>query len=395
MHSALRIVFFLCLVHSILGRAIEETVREKRADTFAGCPNIITREEWGARSPVAYSWLSTPTRYALVHHTAGSQCYSQSSCESTVRGIQDYHMDSNGWWDIGYNFLIGGDGNVYEGRGWDIKGAHAGSYNSYSIGISMMGTFTYTSPSSTMMNTLYSLLDCLESNNKILSCYTLYGHRQASSTECPGEQLYDLIQSHAHWSYQSGSVGNPDTSTESGCPNIVSRNQWGARSAVNFGSLNTPTRYAIVHHTVGSQCSTRSRCESVVRGIQNYHLDTRGWWDIGYNFLIGGDGNVYEGRGWDRRGAHAGSYNSYSIGIAMIGDFRYTSPSNTMMNTLHNLLNCLENRNKLMSCYTLFGHRQASSTVCPGASLYSRIQSHSHWSSQSGSVGNPNRSRRC
>ncbi|XP_071507724.1 peptidoglycan-recognition protein SC2-like [Diadema antillarum] len=193
---------------------IRETVREKRADTFAGCPNIISREDWGARSPVAYSWLSTPTRYALVHHTAGSQCYTQTSCESAVRGIQDYHMDSNGWWDIGYNFLIGGDGNVYEGRGWDIKGAHAGSYNSYSIGISLMGTFTNTSPSTTMMNTLYSLLDCLESNNKILSCYTLYGHRQASSTECPGEQLYDLIQSHAHWSYQSGSVGNPDTSTE-------------------------------------------------------------------------------------------------------------------------------------------------------------------------------------
>lgn len=51
--------------------------------------------------------------------------------------LQNYHMDSNGWWDIGYNFLIGGDGNVYEGRGWGVVGAHAGdsSVNSDSIGM--------------------------------------------------------------------------------------------------------------------------------------------------------------------------------------------------------------------------------------------------------------------
>jgi hypothetical protein len=51
-------------------------------------------------------------------------------------------------------------------------------------------------------------------------------------------------------------------------------------------------------------------------------MDNRGWQDIGYNFLIGGDGNVYEGRGWGIWGAHVPRYNSKSIGICVIGDFQ-------------------------------------------------------------------------
>ena len=46
------------------------------------------------------------------------------------RGIQDWHITGNGWCDIGYSFLVGGDGNVYEGRGWDEIGAHTGGFNS-------------------------------------------------------------------------------------------------------------------------------------------------------------------------------------------------------------------------------------------------------------------------
>lgn len=45
------------------------------------------------------------------------------------------------------------------------------------------------------------------------------------------------------------------------------------------------------------------------------------WNDIGYNFLVGGDGAVYVGRGWDDEGAHTLGHNKRSIGIAFIGDF--------------------------------------------------------------------------
>jgi N-acetylmuramoyl-L-alanine amidase len=51
-------------------------------------------------------------------------------------------MDNNGWNDIGYNFLVGEDGNVYEGQGWNYVGAHAPAYNLRSIGICIIGDFT-------------------------------------------------------------------------------------------------------------------------------------------------------------------------------------------------------------------------------------------------------------
>ena len=50
-------------------------------------------------------------------------------------------------------------------------------------------------------------------------------------------------------------------------------------------------------------------------------MNVHRWIDIGYNFVVGEDGNVYEGRGWERWGDHAPAYNARSIGICIIGDF--------------------------------------------------------------------------
>jgi len=56
-------------------------------------------------------------------------------------------------------------------------------------------------------------------------------------------------------------------------------------------------------------------------------LSFPGWDDIGYNFLVGGDGNVYEGRGWDNQGAHVKGQNRASYGGAFIGDFTNELPT--------------------------------------------------------------------
>jgi peptidoglycan recognition protein len=106
------------------------------------CPRIVSRAEWGARPPLEEIYQAVPVPYVVIHHGASAPCFDQASCSSMVQVYQNLHMDTNGWPDIGYNFLVGEDGNVYEGRGWDKVGAHAPGYNFNSIGVCFIGTFT-------------------------------------------------------------------------------------------------------------------------------------------------------------------------------------------------------------------------------------------------------------
>lgn len=80
--------------------------------------------------------------------------------------------------------------------------------------------------------------------------------------------------------------------------------------------------FVIIHHTAGSRvCSTFYECKADLLSIQKYHMNNREWDDFGYNFAIGGDGSIYEGRGFGKQGAHASSYNPKSIGIVLMGNF--------------------------------------------------------------------------
>nr|DBA20385.1 TPA: hypothetical protein GDO54_017173 [Pyxicephalus adspersus] len=158
------------------------------------CPTIISRSQWGGRNPTCRTRLSTPVANVVIHHTEGAFCNSQSTCSAQVRNIQNYHMNTQKWCDIGYNFLIGEDGQVYEGRGWTTVGAHARSFNSKSIGISFIGSFTNRAPNSAALNVARQLIACGVPRNSIRRNYSLKGHRNVNPTSCPGNSLYRVIQ---------------------------------------------------------------------------------------------------------------------------------------------------------------------------------------------------------
>lgn len=89
---------------------------------------IVTRDEWTAQPPSSsLTDLQLPISRVIIAHTATEGCQTQEECMFRVRYIQTFHMNSRNWDDIGYNFLVGGDGNVYEGRGWLKQGAHTKS----------------------------------------------------------------------------------------------------------------------------------------------------------------------------------------------------------------------------------------------------------------------------
>ncbi|CAG7730095.1 unnamed protein product [Allacma fusca] len=159
------------------------------------------------------------------------------------------------------------------------------------------------------------------------------------------------------------------------CPSIISRAQWGARPPTGIEVMKTPVPNVVVHHTVmgEGECSTRSECIQVMKDIQNLHMDTNGWADIGYSFLVGGDGGVYEGRGWDRVGAHAPGYNDKSTGISVIGNFMDYLPNQVQMNLTQILIECGTSEGYIIPNYTLYGHRDVKATSCPGDKFYEEI----------------------
>lgn len=163
--------------------------------------NIVSRSQWGAKAATSHSAMTVPVHEFFIHHTETGACHDHASCSAVVRSIQDYHMTHNGWSDIGYSFLVGGDGNVYEGRGWSYVGAHTQNYNSKAFAASMIGSFMTSLPTAQALAAVKHLIDCGIQQGKIASDYRLYGHRDGGQTDCPGNALYAEIQKWPHYSH--------------------------------------------------------------------------------------------------------------------------------------------------------------------------------------------------
>lgn len=96
---------------------------------------IIPRSEWGARPARSSSRVARSRRRAFVVHYDGTHPITRTG-SAIPKAIQDFHMDGNGWRDGGYSFVISQAGDIYQMRGWDEVGAHAGSKgNTEGIGV--------------------------------------------------------------------------------------------------------------------------------------------------------------------------------------------------------------------------------------------------------------------
>jgi hypothetical protein len=193
----------------------------KRSE-LAGAPPIITRAGWHADESIrrAGPYYADGIHLAIVHHTAGSNSYSKSQSASIVRAIELYHVQGNGWNDIGYNFLVDKYGQIFEGRYGGITrpviGAHAQGFNSGSVGISLIGDYSSTSITPAARAALVSLiawrldLSHIDPLSKVVrvsagnpryaagtavTLNAISAHRDVYPTSCPGASLYAQLPS--------------------------------------------------------------------------------------------------------------------------------------------------------------------------------------------------------
>ena len=176
-------------------------------------PPVRTRAAWGADESIrggapAYA---PAVRAVVLHHTASSNDYAPADVPALLRGFYAYHVKSRGWSDLGYNVLVDRFGTAWEGRAGGVSravvGAHAGGFNAGTVGISMIGTYDTVAPSPAMLETVARIIAWRTSSAGVdpqgsvrltsagstrfaagtaVTLPTVLGHRQVSTTSCPG-----------------------------------------------------------------------------------------------------------------------------------------------------------------------------------------------------------------
>lgn len=184
--------------------------------------NIVTRKEWGAneKQVKCKSGVASKAQGVIVHHTAGSNSYTKAQAPGIIRGYLTYHTQSRGWCDLGYNFLVDKFGTIYEGRAGSIDkamvGAHASGFNTGTVGVSVMGTYTGSAPPAAAQNSVARVIaynankygfnptgkmtmtsggggTSKHAKGKKVNMNVVSGHRDTSYTECPGISFYNRL----------------------------------------------------------------------------------------------------------------------------------------------------------------------------------------------------------
>ncbi|BEP14601.1 hypothetical protein acdb102_29120 [Acidothermaceae bacterium B102] len=226
-----------------------------------GRPAILTRADWGAdeslrlRACPAGPTYSPTIKVGFVHHTVSSNDYSPSEVPAMIRAFYAYHVNGNGWCDIGYNFLVDRFGRLWEGRYGGIAkaviGSHTGGFNRDSFAVSMIGDFSSVTPDAPMQQSIAVLMAWKLGSyyrNPLGKDTLVYegGHyRMCGAKECPVGSAVTLDVITGHRDADIGHTECPGAAAEATLPAL--RN--GTVAAMG-GGLVVPS-ITTVNHRIG------------------------------------------------------------------------------------------------------------------------------------------------
>lgn len=156
---------------------------------------LVSRKEWGARAPRAAASYLASTHGVKVHYTGGAETpRTHVQCAARVRGIQNGHMDGNGWNDVGYSFLVCQHGYVFVGRGLHhLPAANGPGLNTGHYAVcGLVGNKGVVEPTAAMLGGIRDAIEHCRSSGGAGN--EIKGHRDGYSTDCPGGPLYAWVR---------------------------------------------------------------------------------------------------------------------------------------------------------------------------------------------------------
>lgn len=167
---------------------------------------IVTRDQWGARPPdheatneygfatkaTDLAWYVYPEPLAdayatvAIHHSA-----IPLDTNETMRSVQDLHMDTNHWADVGYHYVIDKNGVLYEGRDIHVRGASVAGYNTGTIGVCIMGNFEQDFPLEIQLMVLQQVVNWLATTHTLT--HLAAHHEFNPESLCPGKNMMPYL----------------------------------------------------------------------------------------------------------------------------------------------------------------------------------------------------------
>lgn len=190
------------------GEGLNFSVSSTTNPTYA-LPTYVNRVQWGGTLNLTNTAprSQTTVSHLIVHHSAGHN--TSLDFAAVVRSYYLLHTQTNGWSDIGYNWLIDRNGVLYQGRAFnfngspDVIGAHMGGGNSFTMGVCLIGDFTNVQPTEVALTQLRNVLAWkaheraidvrVRRTHTLGNLHTISGHRDGSATQCPGNAFYPRL----------------------------------------------------------------------------------------------------------------------------------------------------------------------------------------------------------
>jgi N-acetylmuramoyl-L-alanine amidase len=217
---------------------------------------LVTRQQWGARPPRSVVALPRSAIDTTVFHYSGADADEQAdhaNCAGRVRGIQRFHMDTRGWLDIAYSFLVCVHGYVFAARGYGVRTAATGRANGHSLAVCFLGNDSASRADVTPAARQAHVEIARAINERYARVMRYAGHRDFMATACPGDELYRYIRSPEfarasvpsdpskelrwllpwpHWK-----LGGEEGPRPRGAPREIPEGAWAVADAINAGEF--------------------------------------------------------------------------------------------------------------------------------------------------------------